>query len=146
MEYGIYDGQIRSSDVKKSIPLADYRRVTNEHVVAQSTAKWAKFNRESYMVGALPRFNNNHDQLSPAAKAAAKDIGLVAPCHNPYMNTVAQLIECFNVCERFAVHADWLLDKGLKEKMRSRYCAARGSGCKRRGSAARHPVSRLYVR
>jgi coenzyme F420-reducing hydrogenase alpha subunit len=116
MEYGIYDGQIKSSDVKKSIPLADYRRVTNEYVTAQSTAKWAKFNRESYMVGALPRFNNNHDQLSPAAKAAAADIGLAAPCHNPYMNTVAQLIECFNVCERFSAHADWLLDKGIKEE------------------------------
>jgi sulfhydrogenase subunit alpha len=116
MEYGIYDGQIKSSDVNKLIPFADYRRVTNEYVNAQSTAKWAKFNRESYMVGALPRFNNNHAQLSPAAKTAAADIGLTAPCHNPYMNTVAQLVECFNVCERFAAHADWLLDRGIKEE------------------------------
>ncbi len=115
-EYGIYDGEIKSSDVNKNIPLADYRRVTNEYVVAQSTAKWAKFNRESYMVGALSRFNNNYAQLSPAAKTIAADIGLAATCHNPYMNTVAQLIECFNVCERFAAHAAWLLDKGLKEE------------------------------
>lgn len=115
-EYGIYDGRIKSSDVAQPIPLADYRRVTNEYVVAQSTAKWAKFNRESYMVGALARFNNNYDQLSPAAKAAAKDIGLAAPCHNPYMNTVAQLVECVNMCERFTAHADWLLDKGFKEE------------------------------
>jgi sulfhydrogenase subunit alpha len=115
-EYGIYGSQIKSTDVKMAIPLAGYRNVANEYVVAQSTAKWAKFNRASYMVGALARFNNNYAQLSPAAKAAAKDIGLTAPCHNPYMNTVAQLIECFNVCERFVAHADWLLDKGFKEE------------------------------
>jgi sulfhydrogenase subunit alpha len=116
MEYGIFDGQIKSSDAKKVLPLADYCRVTNEYVVAQSTAKWAKFNRDSYMVGALARFNNNYAQLSPAAKAAAADIGLAAPCHNPYMNTVAQMVECFNLCERFAAHAEGLLDKGLNEE------------------------------
>ncbi|MBN2188963.1 MAG: nickel-dependent hydrogenase large subunit, partial [Chitinispirillaceae bacterium] len=116
-EYGIFDGQIKSSDVATTIPLAGYRSVTNEHVVAQSTAKWAKFNRESYMVGALARFNNNHAQLSPAAKAAAADIGLKAPCSNPYMNTAAQLVECVNHGERFAAHAEALLDKGInKEK------------------------------
>jgi sulfhydrogenase subunit alpha len=32
------------------------------------------------------------------------------------MNTVAQLVECFNLCERFAVHANRLLDKGIKEE------------------------------
>jgi sulfhydrogenase subunit alpha len=115
-EYGIYDGGIKSTDVKKTIPLADYRSVTNEYVVGQSTAKWAKFNRASYMAGALARFNNNYAQLTVGAKAVAADIGLAAPCYNPYMNTVAQLVECVNSCERFTAHAEWLLDKGIKQE------------------------------
>ena len=41
-----YDGMIKSTDVAEPIPLADYRTVTNEYIVAQSTAKWAKFNRD----------------------------------------------------------------------------------------------------
>jgi sulfhydrogenase subunit alpha len=116
MEYGIYNGEIVSTDIKKPVPLSGYRSVTNEYVVGQSTAKWAKFNRASYMAGSLARFNNNFTQLTAGAKAVAADIGLVAPNYNPYMNTVAQLIECFNLCERFAAHADWLLDKGIKEE------------------------------
>jgi sulfhydrogenase subunit alpha len=116
VEYGIYDREIASTDSKQTVPLAQYRSVTNEYVVAQSTAKWAKFNRASYMAGALARFNNNAAQLSPLAKKAAADVGLSTPCYNPYMNTVAQLVECFNLCERFAAHADWLLDKGIKQE------------------------------
>jgi sulfhydrogenase subunit alpha len=115
-EYGVYDGTIKATDAKKTVPLTGYRKVTNEYIVPQSTAKWAKFNRESYMVGALARFNNNHTQLTPGAKAVAADIGLAVPCYNPYMNTVTQLAECVNACERFTVYADMILDKGIKQE------------------------------
>ena len=45
------------------------------------------------MVGALARFNLNFDQLHPKAKAAAAALGLKPKCINPYMNTVAQVVE-----------------------------------------------------
>ncbi len=45
--YAHYSGMIKSSDAGSAIPLNDYRRVTNEYIVPQSTAKWAKFNRDS---------------------------------------------------------------------------------------------------
>ena len=115
-QYALYDGMIKSSDVKEPIPVGEYRRVTNEYVLPQSTAKWAKFNRGSYMAGALARFNNNHERLTPLAKKMAAGVGLNAPCYNPYMNTVAQLVECFWDVERLLGHIDWLLDKGLKEE------------------------------
>jgi len=113
-EYALYDGYIKSTDVKEPIPVRDYRRVTNEYVPAQSTAKWCKFNRDSYMAGALARFNNNSAQLSATAKAVAADFGLKAPCYNTYMNTIAQLVESVDTTERIIGHCEWLLDKGLK--------------------------------
>jgi sulfhydrogenase subunit alpha len=115
-EYALYDGSIKSSDVKDPIPVDQYLRVTNEYMTPQSTAKWAKFNRESYMAGALARFNNNYKQLPPLAKAVAADLGLAAPCYNPYCNTVAQVVEAVYSVEKTIEHIDWLLDKGLKNE------------------------------
>jgi coenzyme F420-reducing hydrogenase alpha subunit len=115
-EYALYDGMIKSTDVKEPIPVDHYLRVTNEYMTGQSTAKWARFNRASYMAGALARFNNNHSQLPPIAKAVAADLGLVAPCFNPYFNTVAQVVESVYSTEKTIEHIDWLLDKGLKNE------------------------------
>jgi sulfhydrogenase subunit alpha len=112
-EYALYDGMIKSTDVKEAIPVDQYLRVTNEYMNSQSTAKWAKFNRESYMAGALARFNNNHTQLPPLATAVAADLGLAAPCYNPYFNTVAQVVECVYSVEKTIEHLQWLLDKGV---------------------------------
>jgi sulfhydrogenase subunit alpha len=115
-EYALYDGMIKSTDVKEPIPVDHYLRVTNEFMNAQSTAKWAKFNRESYMAGALARFNNNHTQLPPLAKAVAADLGLKAPCYNPFFNTVAQVIESVYSVEKTLEHINWLLENGLKNE------------------------------
>jgi coenzyme F420-reducing hydrogenase alpha subunit len=115
-EYALYDGMIKSTDVKDAIPVDRYLRVTNEYMNSQSTAKWAKFNRESYMAGALARFNNNHAQLSPLARAVAADLGLAAPCYNPYFNTVVQVVECVYSVEKTIEHLNWLLDKGIKNE------------------------------
>jgi sulfhydrogenase subunit alpha len=115
-EYAFYDGDIKSSDVKKPIPVKDYRKVTNEYVSPQSTAKWTRFNRDAYMASALARFNNNHAQLAGLSKKTAKELGLSAPCYNPYMNNVAQVVESVYAVERTIEHLDALLDKGLKEE------------------------------
>ena len=50
------------------VSAADYRQAVNEFIVRHSTAKHAKWNRDSYMVGALARVNNNHKQLHPEAQ------------------------------------------------------------------------------
>ncbi len=111
--YAHYRGMIKSSDALHEIPLSDYRRVTNEYVVAQSTAKWAKFNRDSYMVGALARFNNNHSALTPTAQAIAARFGLRPNLHNPYYNTLAQVVECAHALETSAILAGRLIAGGL---------------------------------
>jgi sulfhydrogenase subunit alpha len=115
-EYASYDGMIKSTDVSEPIPVDQYLRVANEYMVPGSTAKWAKFNRDAYMAGALARFNNNHVQLTPLAAAVAADVRLTAPCFNPFFNTVAQLVECVDFTERIIGHIGWLLEKGLKHE------------------------------
>jgi coenzyme F420-reducing hydrogenase alpha subunit len=129
--YTFYHGGVTSNDNKGAVvPIEKWHDVTNEYVVEQSTAKWAKWHRDAYAVGALARFNNNAELLSPMAKDAAKTFGLQKGCCNPFMNTVAQLVECFHVVETSIEIIDQLLTKGLKaEKVVSSPKAGKGSGC-----------------
>jgi len=52
-EYALYDGWIASTDMPGvKIPVSEYKSVTNEYMLPQSTAKWCKHKRESYFAGA----------------------------------------------------------------------------------------------
>jgi len=112
-EYAFYDGQVRSTDTGIS-PVVDYKDITNEFVVNQSTAKYARNNRQSYMVGALARLNNNYDQLSPMAKGVAERFNLKPVNHNPFMNNIAQLVEVVHNIRDSIKQIDKLLDGGLE--------------------------------
>jgi sulfhydrogenase subunit alpha len=114
-EYALYDGDIYSSDTGRS-PVEKYLNMTNEFVVPYSTSKHAKHHRESLMVGALARWNNNHNQMNEIAKNAGLKMGLTTPCTNPYMNTIAQVAEAIH-CALDAIDIiDKLLTKGLKNE------------------------------
>jgi len=94
--YPFIGGDLVSSDgVRK--PEHEYKAMTNEYVVEQSTSKWSRLSRESFAVGALARLNNNFAFLHPAAREIAKGFGLTPVNHNPYMNNIAQLVECVHV-------------------------------------------------
>ena len=111
-EYAFIDGEVRSSDGGQW-PVERYRELTNERQVTHSTAKHAHHLRESYMVGALARFNLNYEQLHPRAKAAASALGLAPVCANPYMNTLAQVVEIVH-CTEHALDALYrLLEMGV---------------------------------
>lgn len=114
-EYAFTTGEIASTDAGL-IPVDNYLQVTNEFCVPHSTAKYTKNKRESYMVGALARFNLNHYQLLPWAKEAAKELGLTAPCHNPFMITAAQVVEAIHVAEDSLRIIDEILGRGLKDE------------------------------
>jgi coenzyme F420-reducing hydrogenase alpha subunit len=115
--YTFYHGDVTSNDMGgKTVPVRDWHKVTNEYVSDQSTAKWAKWHRESYAVGALARFNNNAELLNPTAKEVAGMFGLEKGCCNPYMNNVAQVVECVHVVEESLRLIDELLTAGLKEE------------------------------
>jgi sulfhydrogenase subunit alpha len=112
-EYCFIDGSIASSDGGIR-PLDDYREVTNETIVAHSSAKHTRHRRESYMVGALARFNINYDRLHPRAKAAAEALGLQPKTINPYLNAAAQAVEVVHCTEDAILLIDQLLDQGIK--------------------------------
>ncbi|MBN1270523.1 MAG: Ni/Fe hydrogenase subunit alpha [Kiritimatiellae bacterium] len=127
--YTFYHGDIGSTDTKEKTPVRKFESVVNEYVSPQSTAKWAKWHRASYMVGALARFNLNADHLLPMAKAAAAKLGLAKGNCNPYMNSVAQLIECFQVAEHSLQLIDQVLTAGVKdEKISVKVRAGNGAG------------------
>ncbi len=126
-EYAYIDGRVATTD-GFTYDLADYRRVTNEYLVPQSTAKWTKHNRESYMVGALARFNNNYEQLHPRAKAAAEELGMKPVVTNPFLNTAAQAVEMVHCVEDAIDIIDELVDRGLKEEPRYQFQGKGGEG------------------
>lgn len=111
-EYAFIDGTITTTDGGK-YPVKDYRKVTNEHLVPHSTAKHTAHKRESYMVGALARFNVNYDKLHPRAQAAADELGLKPICTNPFLNTAAQVVEMVHSVEDAIQIIDELLVRGI---------------------------------
>ena len=129
-EYALYDGVIASTDTGKHPAYREYRKVMQEFVVPHSTAKHAKHTRGSYMVGALARFNLNSDKLHPAAKDVAALFGLKAINYNPFMNTIAQLVEFVHDIEDSLQLIDTLLERGVKDEkpVKATVKAGRGVG------------------
>jgi len=127
-EYAFISGDISSTDTSTA-PINDYLEMTNEFCVPQSTAKFSKHNRDSYMVGALARFNNNYSQLLPEAQKAVEELGLKAICHNPYMISIAQIVESIHAVEDSLRLIDQIIAQGLKEeKPEVKVKAGRGIG------------------
>lgn len=114
-EYALYDGKIGSTDTCTA-PVSEYLSYTNEYIVPISTAKRAKHTRDSYMVGALARFNLNANKLLPLAKQTAELFGLKAVCHNPFMNNIAQLVEVVHSVEDTIRLIDELEALGLESQ------------------------------
>jgi coenzyme F420-reducing hydrogenase alpha subunit len=115
--YTFYHGNIGSSDTTNTMAVQKFKSVANEYVSPQSTAKWTKWHRDSYMVGALARFNLNAEHLYPLAAENARHFGLAKGCCNPYMNNVAQLIETVHSVEHSIELIDELLAAGLTREV-----------------------------
>jgi coenzyme F420-reducing hydrogenase alpha subunit len=112
--YTFYHGAIGSTDTPDKVDIHNFESVANEYVTPQSTAKWAKWHRDSYAVGALARFNLNADHLLPLAKKTAEAFGLKKGCCNPFMNSVAQVVESVQAVEHALQLIDELLTAGIQ--------------------------------
>ena len=113
-DYALYDGNIKSTDGWE-IDDQNYLDKINEKVVQHSTAKHCWASRDAFMVGALARFNNNHDKLTDNAKKYAEELGLVAPCYNTFMNNIAQFVEIVHSVDDSIRLIDEILEDGLDE-------------------------------
>ncbi|MEK7773501.1 MAG: nickel-dependent hydrogenase large subunit, partial [Deltaproteobacteria bacterium] len=109
--YASYDGEPFSS---RNYPIdsSTFRKRIKEYAVPGSSAKHARSPKGTYMVGALARVNNNFRQLRPLSRAIAKRAGLTPPLTNPFMNNMAQLVECFHMTEDAIAIIEKLLETG----------------------------------
>lgn len=112
--YPFIGGNLLSTDgVRKDEN--DYLTMTNEYQEEFTTSKFTKLSRESFAAGALARFNNNHAFLHPKAREIAVVFGLEPVNHNPFMNNIAQLVECYHIVHDAISMIDTLLDDPLEE-------------------------------
>ncbi len=111
-EYAFYDGDLKTSN-SGTISVENYTDIIKERLIEHSTAKHATMGGSPYMVGALARVNLNFPQLSSAAREIAEELGLTPPCHNPFMNTMAQLVECAHCLEESVKIVDTLSMEGI---------------------------------
>lgn len=116
--YTFYHGAIGSTDTAEPMPVRRFEEVINEYVTPQSTAKWCRWHRASYAVGALARFNLSGEYLLPLAAQTARQFGLNKGACNPYLNTVAQVVEAVQIVEHALQLLDALLTKGLRAEPR----------------------------
>lgn len=115
-EYALYDGILNSTDTGKFNDYKNYQKFTNEYIVPHSTAKYTKHARKSYMVGALARFNLNNKKLHTKAKEIAQMFKLKPINYNPFMNTIAQLVEFVHSTEDSIDLIDKVLNHGLRDE------------------------------
>ncbi|PKK86021.1 MAG: Ni/Fe hydrogenase subunit alpha [Thermoplasmata archaeon HGW-Thermoplasmata-1] len=125
-DYALYDGELTSSDT--GVHDGDYLDFVEEYFVPQSTAKYSRHARESLMVGALARFNINGNSLNAAGMKMANFMDLKLPCHNPFMNTVAQMAEVAHNIEDCIVQVRTLLEKGVERETLPRIIPKAGRG------------------
>jgi sulfhydrogenase subunit alpha len=127
-EYALYEGDLASTDTGIHKDYKNYRTIVNEYFVPQSTALYCRHNRESYMVGALARFNINSKHLSSAGKQVADLFSLKPKNYNPFMNSIAQLVEFAHNIEDSLQLIDRLYDHGLKDEKPSEIVIKEGRG------------------
>jgi len=114
-EYAFYGGDLMTSDGDR-VDVHDYKKIIHESIVQHSSAKHVRNKRESLMVGALARFNNNSKQLHPKAKEAAEKLGLKAPNYNTFHNNTAQLVEAVHCFYEVLRLLDELIEAGVKDE------------------------------
>ncbi|MGA1825387.1 MAG: Ni/Fe hydrogenase subunit alpha, partial [bacterium] len=93
----------------------EYRAMTNEYKEDFTTSKFTRLSRDSFAVGALARINNNYNFLRPQARKRAEEWGLLPITHNPFMNNMAQLLECMHIMSEAPELLDELLDDTLND-------------------------------
>jgi len=95
-EYAINEGRFKSTE-GLNIDEMGYRDYIQEKQKSYSTALHSYvINRDSFMVGPLPRVNLNFKFLSDDARDAVKTSGVKFPNFNPFISHLARAIELIN--------------------------------------------------
>ncbi len=108
-QYGLVSDEIILSDGKK-FDCEDYKKITNERIVAHSYAKRSLYKGAPYSVGSLARMNNLGDRLRGEAGEAYEKYRNPRWKKNPVFNNFAQAIELLYALEQIPVYVDELVE------------------------------------
>ena len=100
--YAIDRGEIVSNRGLRLLP-STFEENFEEYQVEYSNALHSRTKGGgSYMVGPLARFSLNYEQLNPAARATAKEVGLKPPLKDPFQSILVRVIEIVHALEETA--------------------------------------------
>lgn len=125
-EYSFYEGDIGSTS-NSVIKVKKFMNNIEEIQRPYELIKHAKYEGQTYMVGALARLNINKQKLNPRAKEVMKKSGVEFPSNNNFHNILAQCIEMIHCVEEI----DKLIKLYLKvknPKLKVNYEVKAGSG------------------
>jgi coenzyme F420-reducing hydrogenase alpha subunit len=118
-------GDTLISSAGLQVPSDCYREMIREYMVPHSTAKHARINEETYLVGPLARLRQGYHHLSPLAREVAELQGLSPSTNNPYLSQGARLVEVLHCVEQSMHLIDQLLLDGLEYEEPVVTCKAR---------------------
>lgn len=94
-----------------------FRTYKHEEINNETNSKLVYTPYGSYMVGALARLNVNGPRfMTDRARKDCRTLGLTFPCHDPFMNTAAQIVEGRIVLEDTVARIEKLLEEGLRKE------------------------------
>ncbi len=100
--YAIDRGEIVSNRGLR-LPPSAFEENFEEYQVEYSNALHSRTRGGgSYMVGPLARFSLNYEQLNPAARALAKEIGMKPPLKDPFQSILVRALEIVHALEETA--------------------------------------------
>ncbi|MFN7998291.1 MAG: Ni/Fe hydrogenase subunit alpha [Bryobacteraceae bacterium] len=118
---------VRSANQLQSIPIAEYRKLSNEESVTHSHARHSTFGGAPFMVGALARMMEQRPAGERAA-AAMEKIGLKLPSDKPEDNNKAQAVELVMDMERALEIVERFIHNGFQPESRPSIHPGRGTG------------------
>jgi coenzyme F420-reducing hydrogenase alpha subunit len=96
--------------------------------------------KSSYMIGAIARINNNHEQLSYSAREFYKSLEFNLPDYNPFHNVIYQMVEVIHCIEDSIQLLKELTHANLENAITKEYQVREGSAA----AAIEAPRGTLY--
>lgn len=127
--YALLEGRLHASN-GMDLAIEDFERYVEAEQVAHSTALRTLSRRlGDYLVGPLARFNLNFAQLAPVAQDAARSVGLLPPCTNPFKSIIVRGVEILHLCQEALDLLDAYASDGCTDPPVTPLAAATGFGC-----------------
>jgi sulfhydrogenase subunit alpha len=120
-EYAIYDGNLVSSR-GMHIPVEKFEENFHELHRPREIIKRVEANgKNSYMVGAIARINNQSKKLRPRAEKYLESLNFELPDYNPFHNVLYQMVEIIHCIEESILLLRTLAHCDLNEALTKKY-------------------------